>query len=353
MARPGRSLHRERRGPVRGRHRRRTRQPAAAPHGDGGAHGARPRGRAAQRSSDPAADHHARPRWTHRQGHVARGGDAGCVRHVGVVAGGHLRERVRARQRRVEDQPRAVLRAVPWNLRRVRAQGAREVGDPVSLRGAPRRRDHSEERARRGPARVEGGAGRTAPGPGAARAAAPGRNRGAEPAAQLRLLPRSQAVGRRGGSLCRRRLVGGGAPGCLRRPATHSQGARGVLRCPGAAPRRAVRPHHAVARRHDRRGRPHGQRPLQPIEPDRPQRRVRALGAGHLRERVRQAGRRVEAQGGALLPAPLHRLRPRLGQGRQTVAGADAPICRRTAPRRSRTRATPRPTTLRCTTRTP
>ena len=155
------------------------------------------------------------------------------------------------------------------------------------------------------------------------------RDRGHESPARLRLLRRSEDVGRRRGSVRQRRHDGNRSAGRLRRAHEHPPRAERIgtpsagtlsgvprpdlqARSQRSLPpadhrlRAARRPHRARTRhrhRHDGHDRWTGS--LEPVD---------------LRERVREAGRRLEVQGDARLPA-LHRgCREGMGEGRATGA---------------------------------
>ena len=338
-------------GPVRRRRGHRSRQPAEAPDGRGRAHGAGPGRRAAQRAHHPAADHHARRRRTHAP--RARGTRWRCSDPFGASASwrGGIYEN------------EYVLDNGVWKISRVQFfEQYRGAYDEYGHK-APAKWDvpyhfdsmHVGVTIPKSALDAPSPASKVAPAARLAGLAQRVQRLQDETAVQnlqhsygyymdrklwddvadLFADDGSWEVGRQGVYVGRahiRRALEGyyGAP-ALRQGELFDH----ILMAPVVT----VAPDGRSA-----------ERALDGVEPDRRQRRVRALGARHLRERVRQAGRRVEAEGRALLPAAGHRLRPGLGQGRQTRRRRRRPTCRPTTPPRRRTRAIRRPATWRSTT---
>ena len=97
------------------------------------------------------------------------------------------------------------------------------------------------------------------------------------------------------------------------RPRVHAQSDAGQRR---AARRLALQPHAPAARRPRVARRRDGARALTAVRDVRHPERECAVGRRHLRERVREAGRRLEARLPARLSNVLHELRGRLGETR-------------------------------------
>ena len=245
--------------------------------------------------------------------------DDGPVRREGRVGGRHLRERLRARARRVEDLPHALQPDVRGPLCDRLAQRGRGPEDrPLSLH--PGRDRHPRAR----PARVGGGSGTAdEPGHGAhgPRAAHRGDERGGqgpEPPERLRLLHGPQDVGRRHGPVHGRRRALDCQRRRLRRSQEHSPRARAQRsgRTEAGSTERAHAARHGGDHRARRNGSAVARARVRPAGRSRQRcsRRDGVLHARHLREPLREAERHLADPRDATLPADEDRLRAGLGE---------------------------------------
>ncbi len=155
----------------------------------------------------------------------------------------------------------------------------------------------------------------------ARRRVARGLERDQEAAAQLRLLHRQAALVGRGGPLLGRRHDRGRRPRRLRRAGADPR-VLAVARPRDAAAEALVRSHAAAADRARGGRRPDGARPLARVRAGGRARRVRELGLGRARERLREGRRHLEDSPPSLLHDDVHAVRSGVGQDGDSERGA-------------------------------
>ena len=179
-----------------------------------------------------------------------------------------------------------------------------------------------------------------------------GLERDQEAAAQLWLLHRQAALVGRGGPLLGRRHDRGRRPRRVRRAGADPR-VLAVARTRDAAAEAFVRSHAAAADRARGGRRPDGARPLARVRAGGRARRVRELGPGRARERLREGRRRLEDSPPSLLHDDVHAVRSGVGQdGDPERRAFGGPAARSAAERRLRS-VSRRRSSCRFTTTTP